>query len=104
MARVRLVGAEDAGADRRVELAAEHAVELAHLARREPDRAGDAHAGALGRRAGAVVERPGEVVLDELHLGVSAGGALGVAAALRLLELRAQVLEPPAGGGARRRL
>src|SRR5207302_2938665 len=102
VARVRLVGAERARSDSRVQLAAETPVQLANPPGRESDRAGHAHARALGRGGGAPIRAAGQLILDEVHLGASAGCPRRVARALRLLDRLAEVRQAASIRGARR--
>src|SRR5690349_11739773 len=101
MAGIRLVAAEVAGVDGRLELAPEALVLGGDPADDALDRAGDVHARALGVRGGAAVapaeaDRARQLVRDELHLLARAGGALRVVELLGLLDLRPEVLEPRA--------
>ena len=73
---------------------------------RRADRLGDAHACAFGVRcrlavAPAEPDRTGQLGGEELHLLLRARGALTVVEGLRLLDLRAQILDPVAVGGLR---
>src|SRR5919197_6386648 len=92
-ARVGLVGAERAGADRRLQLAPEVGVLLGDAADPAAQRAGDVHARALGRRrrrpvAPAEADRRRQLLGDEVHLLARPRGALGVVERLGLLDLR----------------
>src|SRR5919197_944963 len=96
--RVGVVGAERAGAHRRLELAPQSRVLVGDAPHLAAQRAGEVDTRPLGRRRGrpvAPAEADGrrQLVGDELHLLARPRRALGVVEGLGLLDLRAQVLQ-----------